>query len=781
MKVKRIKIENYKTVKKLTVGFYDDITLIVGKNNIGKSNVLKAIEIFYKCVEEGEPKQLLESEDFRKNTNQILLTSTFSEVDELVNNLKNSLISEAKKRRSNQERIKYYEILYRTFQLLKNKYHEFDVKISIQRADHSDTRIEIPNPVTSKRKETYESTLTKRHYAERHLQEVFKEKQNNLKNWYEYKWLAIEKKGDKKVVLKYDDKEKVVVEEKISELAQETKISNALEYIKLTQKFFYVPAYRGGKNERDEAINRLFDIIIDDLVVSKKGLTTEFDRVTDAIWGTGKNTNKYNLQSVISERLKTVTDNLKTDSISSITDIEFKTYSSEETRRRILKIMLGTSNIFLNDGIKTSFESKGTGIQSSFMITLMKALSQIEFEENTSILLVIEEPEAFAHPQLIREIIDKISREFSNGLFQFIVTTHSPVIVNFVNSNRIQRLKLKSDTNETHNVTSNKNKLSKEDWNLINRIGDVNLSEIVFADLVLFVEGEGDKIVFEKLLKILLPDFYSKISVISLNGNNQIFKVLKLLNYYDINWLMIFDKDSFITREHSASDITTQSEIMSFFEQFQIDQRYLESFKAVINNQNVSRIKISKPTNIKIGDTLSKINQVCDDLDDNLKDKLLEIVSKKLSDDVFPEKDAINIIKELNQKMFDNGIPFYSLTSELEGMVINPETKDITRCIYKKYYYESYVDFEEKYKNASEQEYLKALRKSFGSKTHSLEKISGAAKDRKKPHIPIEIVSKYIENLELNERIVKADEVKRVFPDLDYLCDVILNRLKNAE
>ena len=282
-------------------------------------------------------------------------------------------------------------------------------------------------------------------------------------------------------------------------------------------------------------------------------------------------------------------------------------------------------------------------------------------------------------------------------------------------------------------------------------------------------------------MKILLPDFYSKISVISLNGNNQIFKVLKLLRYYNINWLMVFDKDSFITRDYSISDLTTHNEIISFFDKFQIDQKYIDSFKDVINNQNVSRIKISKPSTIKIGDTLSKINQVCNDDADNLKNELFGIVSKKLSDDVFPEKDANDIIKEFNKKMFNNNIPFYSLISELEGMVINPATKNITESIYKKYFYKSYIDFTERYANASEQDYLKALRKSFGSKTHRLEKISGAAKDRKKPHIPIEIISEYVENLESNKGVDKDFEVKSVFPDLDYLCDVILNRLKNAE
>ena len=780
MKLKKISIRNYKTIKRLSVDFFNDITLIVGKNNIGKSNVLKAIEIFFKCLEGRSPADL-EYDDFVKNSTQLFLSITFSNIDKLEKSLKKSLRDESSKKRSNQERIKYYETLYRTFQLLNNRFHEFDVNLIIPRSNIEEFKFEITNIANGKKKQKFEEIITKRYYADKFIQDVFKEKQQSIQEWFDYGWLKLEKRDNNKIALIYDGKETKVNVEKIPDLNQNTIDKNVLDYIALTQKFFYVPAYRGGKNERDEAINKLFDIIIEDLVVSKKGLTTEYDTITDAIWGTGKNTNRYNLQSVISSRLKSLTENLKSDSISSIKDIEFKPYSNEEIRRRILKIMLGTSRIFLNDGIKSSFESKGTGIQSSFMITLMKALSNIEFEENINIVLVIEEPEAFAHPQLIREIIDKISCEFSKDLFQFIVTTHSPVIVNFLDSNRVQRLKIKHSSNETYNVTNILNeKLCSEDWNLINRIGDVNLSEIVFADLVIFVEGEGDKIVFEKLLRIVLPDFYSKISIISLSGNNQIFKVLKLLRYYDINWLMIFDKDSFVSRGYSDTDLETENDLTAFFAQFQIGAEYQIHFKNVINNQNVSRIKISSPSTIKIGETLSKIDQIYskDDVDD-LRTELFGIVSRKLSDDIFPEVDAKIIIRELNEKMFAKGLPFYSLISELEGMVINSATKTVTEKIYEKYFNDSYQAFKNNNVNATEQEYIKALKKAFGSKTHSLEKISGSAKDRKKPHIPIEIVSEYLEILMQEEGDNNSKKIISVFPDLEYLNEIILKRLKD--
>lgn len=776
MKIKKIEIQNYKTIKRLNVDFYNDITLIVGKNNIGKSNVLKAIEIFFEYIEKREIPASLNYDDFRKNSTQLILSITFDEVDKLIDNLKSYLIEEAEKKRPNQERIKYYEILYRTFQLFENRFHEFCCKLIIPRNKEDEPQIDIIKSASESKQTKFKDLLSKRHYAEKYFSDIFKEKQQSLNDWFEYKWLKIETNEDGKKYVSCFDKVVDISLEKVNELNEKVIHKHIIDYIKETQKFFYVPAYRGGKTERDEAINRLFDIIIEDLVKSKKGSTKDFDTVTDAIWGKGRNSNIYNLQSVIGSRLKNLTDDLKSDSISSIKEIEFQPFSNDEIRRRILKIMLGNTSIFLNDGIKTSFESKGTGIQSSFMITLMKALSKVEFEENVNIILVIEEPEAFAHPQLIREIIDKISKEFSKGLFQFIITTHSPVIVNFVNSNKVQRLKLKDSSNETINVTNIKNiKLSDEDWNLINRIGDVNLSEIVFSDLVIFVEGEGDKIVFEKLFKIILPDFYSKISIISLSGNNQIFKLLKLLDYYDIKWMMLFDKDSFVNKGEKDLDLSTQNDLTSFFEKYQIGGEFQNNFINVINNPNVAKIKISVPKNPKIGETLSKINDLYNNKNVNdIRQELYAIAMKKLDSDVFPEEDARQITQELNQKMLDYNIPFYSLVSDLEGLVINESTKKTTEDIYKKYFENSFIDFKKTNMNASTQDYIKALRKAFGSKTHLLER---APRDRKKPHIPIEIVTNYISELESKENIDLTDEIIKSFPELNFLKETIVKKI----
>jgi predicted ATP-dependent endonuclease of OLD family len=59
MRIKSIHIEHFRSINQLTVNF-EQLTALIGGNNVGKSSVLKAIEIFF----EAAPR--LAVEDFHK-------------------------------------------------------------------------------------------------------------------------------------------------------------------------------------------------------------------------------------------------------------------------------------------------------------------------------------------------------------------------------------------------------------------------------------------------------------------------------------------------------------------------------------------------------------------------------------------------------------------------------------------------------------------------------------------------------------------------------------------
>lgn len=669
---------------------------------------------------------------------------------------------------------------FRLFSLFTNKNDEITIRVEIGR-EKGNKKITLLNTPTEKKISNHRKYLLKREISlDKKFAEKLKEEQTkNPSKWYLYEWIKIVEENVNKIIYAIDNKEYHISYEKIKINTEENK-NKVISLISSIQRFLYIPAYRGGKNERTNAIEKLFDIIIDDLVTSK-GVTTDFDRITDAIWGTGKNSNPYNLYAVVEERINALIDNIKNESISSIKGISFKPYERKEIRRQILKVMLGSTNIVLDDGIVTSYESKGTGIQSSFMISLLKSLSQIEFTNSLNIILVIEEPEAFTHPQLTREIIDKMVNNKVEG-FQYIITTHSPVIVDYIDASKIQRFSESNNSSikQTVNLTNSNNSLTIEDWNLINRIIDLNLSEIIFSDFVIFVEGEGDKYVINQLLKIALGKNYHRISIVAINGNGQIFKLKKLLDYFMISWILVTDKDSFIDRKNDEEEIQSHN-LNGFFEKYQIGLEFQDFYKKVLENPNVEKIVISSipSENVNQGTLLRKLKDIDNNVNIDDIEGVFSIATKNINDDFIPDAIALQIADELNKKLQKLAIPFYSLPGDLESTIVNDSTFNFAQSVFKKYYPDSFKSFEQRTAHYDNQAKINELRKVLGSKRFEIKKIPNSAKERKKPHIPLEIISEYIQNLRENN-LLTTEKVLSDFKEINYLVEIINSELEMA-
>ena len=63
MKISQVKISNFRGYKDETVIEFNDLTVFVGKNNVGKSTVLEALDIFFN---EGKGVIKLDKDDINK-------------------------------------------------------------------------------------------------------------------------------------------------------------------------------------------------------------------------------------------------------------------------------------------------------------------------------------------------------------------------------------------------------------------------------------------------------------------------------------------------------------------------------------------------------------------------------------------------------------------------------------------------------------------------------------------------------------------------------------------
>ena len=86
MKIESMKIKNFRSYREETVINFDDLTVLVGKNDIGKSTILEALDIFFN---DGNgvvkiDKADLNIEAAKNDENEIIISVCFSELPDTI-------------------------------------------------------------------------------------------------------------------------------------------------------------------------------------------------------------------------------------------------------------------------------------------------------------------------------------------------------------------------------------------------------------------------------------------------------------------------------------------------------------------------------------------------------------------------------------------------------------------------------------------------------------------------------------------------------------------------
>ena len=166
----------------------------------------------------------------------------------------------------------------------------------------------------------------------------------------------------------------------------------------------------------------------------------------------------------------------------------------QNERRRIA--MRRNTEIIIDDGTPTPIQQKGDGIKSLTALAILNIPARVDRVS----VVAIEEPESHLHPESARQLYDTIMS--LSQTHQIVLTTHSPLFVN--------------RTNLKENIIVNDGKATPV--KKIKEIRDVlgiHISDnLTYAEHVLIVEGEDDKIALEKLL----PSMSTKIKRAIQNG-----------------------------------------------------------------------------------------------------------------------------------------------------------------------------------------------------------------------------------------------------------------------
>jgi putative ATP-dependent endonuclease of OLD family len=222
---------------------------------------------------------------------------------------------------------------------------------------------------------------------------------------------------------------------------------------------------------------------------------------------------------------------------------------------------LGT-DIHLDDGVRTTADRKGHGLQRAIMFALLRAWAKSLREERSSedqegsaprrqsdsVIFAMEEPELFLHPHAQRGLA-KTLREIAATLeHQVFICTHSTHFVNLEHYKEVAIITKHSPEKgscvrqcvkelfEGDDTDERKKRFHMAQWINPDR------GEMFFAKRVVFVEGETEKVMLPFLaqkLDVIDPD----ISIIDCGSKHNLPLYITIAKAFEIPYLVIHDED----------------------------------------------------------------------------------------------------------------------------------------------------------------------------------------------------------------------------------------------
>ena len=555
MKIKKIYVQNYRLLKDFSLELKNDLSLIVGKNNCGKTSVLSVLEkIFNKSSSNTLTWEDISLSHRKENYKKVKLVSDISEKDwEPILGINLQIW------------IQYSEIdsyqNIQTFMMDLNPDNnfiilEFTYIIPIQ--ELRDLNFQVSDFIDDFSK--FESFMKK------NMSKFFEIRIYSLG----YDPLTQKVTEEKSDLLEMKDVCKLIKVRGISASREVSNKENNHSLSKTSNRFYKL---NNGEDIDSNAINLLQSAILkaDETLTkaysgddSNEGIFTPvFERVKR--FGGNDSEAELAIHSSLSEK----------DILSNNTTLYYKHDDSllPETYNG-----LGYLNLY---GIIFEIET---------------VMADIKKEPADINLVYIEEPESHTHPQLqyifiknikdlLKEHDDELKARGDTSGIQTLITTHSSHIVSDCNFDDLIYFKRDNGTAVSKAFNSLKEEYGDEQlgYKFVKQYLTLNSSELFFADKVICVEGDTERILIPTMMQKVdianpinqasntMPLLSQNISIIETGAHSQVFR--KLFDFLGIKVLIITDIDPANKNENnrmnscSAVDATstTNTSIKSFF------------------------------------------------------------------------------------------------------------------------------------------------------------------------------------------------------------------------
>lgn len=554
MKIKKINIQNYRLLKDFCLELKSELSLIVGKNNCGKTSVLSVLE---KIINK---RSSLTWEDINLDHRKVIFENIKKVSDTPESELEPILGINLKIWIQYSEEDSYQNIQPFMMDLNPDNYFiilEFTYTIPIQKL--RDLNLQVSGFID----DFSEFEL----FMKKNMSKLFEMQVYSL-GYNPSTQKLTEEKSD---LLEMKDVHKIIKVRGISANREVSNKENNHSLSKTSNRFYKL---NNGEDIDSDASNLLQSAILkaDETLTkaysgddSSEGIFTPvFDRVRR--FGGNDSEAELAIHSSLSEK----------DILSNNTTLYYKhddsllpeTYSG-----------LGYLNLY---GIIFEIE------------TLMADIKNDPADIN---LVYIEEPESHTHPQLqyifikniknlLKEHDDELRVSGSTSCIQTLITTHSSHIVSDCNFDDL--IYFKRETNEV--ISKVFNSLKEEygedqlGYKFVKQYLTLNSSELFFADKVICIEGDTERIILPTMMQKvdianpikqdsnIMPLLSQNISIIETGAHSQVFR--KLFDFLGIKVLIITDidpaKKNEKNRMNSCSAVdattTTNTSIKSFFD-----------------------------------------------------------------------------------------------------------------------------------------------------------------------------------------------------------------------
>ncbi|WP_141589878.1 ATP-dependent endonuclease [Myxococcus sp. AB056] len=525
MKIKTIRIENFRSYRDETIGL-NDYTCIVGTNGAGKSTILTALNIFFRD-QSGASTNIthLDEEDFHnKDTNvPVRITLTFKDLSEAAQEdfrdyyRQGELIISAVAKWD--PVLKQAEVLQFGQRRVMKKFKQFFAKfnggekVSALRDVYDKLRLEIPQLKPVKIRQEMHDELSSYEMSHPELCEPIPSQ---------------------------------------DQFYGVTKGANRLQR---HVHWLYLPAVKDATLEQTESKRSALSALLERAL--QVGAT--FDDPLNELRREAEG--KY--RELLAKK-QSVLQNLST-----ALDVRIRRLVQSDANLRVEWLNAPESYVSIQDPIariiagESRFSGNmarfGHGLQRAFLIALLQELASVQDTSKTTLILGCEEPELYQHPSQAKHLA-KVLQTLASSSYQVMTCTHSP---HFVSARGFEDVRVvRRDSSQKHAYVSaltlehlrtslnayTSKPASHSNGTLVRleQILQPSISEMFFSEVVVFVEGIEDVACITTYLELLgLYDDFIRLGChfVPCGGKSRLVEPIVIAKGLKIPTFVVFDSD----------------------------------------------------------------------------------------------------------------------------------------------------------------------------------------------------------------------------------------------